>query len=83
VSYQPRLSYDGGDDGLGIIRRLISELPDYLTDDGQAFIEFDPRRSKAIESLVSVDGLKSVPDLWSWQIKKDLVGFDRIVRLTY
>lgn len=75
VEHQPKISYDGGTDGLDIIKRLIQELPNYLAADGQAFIKFDPRRKNDIEKLLS-----ATP--FAWQVKKDLAGWDRIVRLT-
>lgn len=71
VLHQPRASYDGGKDGLDIIKRLLDELPKYLKHGGQAFFEFDPRQRKAIDELLA-------NTQFSWQIKKDLSGFDRI-----
>lgn len=76
VAWQPKISYHGGNNGLALIKRILKDLPHHLKDSGQAFIKFDPRRRQAIESL-----LGQTP--FSWQIKKDSAGWDRIVRLTY
>ncbi|OGY91505.1 MAG: protein-(glutamine-N5) methyltransferase, release factor-specific [Candidatus Komeilibacteria bacterium RIFCSPLOWO2_02_FULL_48_11] len=75
VLFQPAISYESGADGLDIIRRFISELPDYLAQNGQAFMKFDPRRKDEVCAL-----LEQSPFIYT--IKKDLAGFDRIARLT-
>lgn len=87
VEPQPRISYDGGSDGLDIIRRFINELPDYLAQNGQAqhhalrlgagqaFMKFDPRRKNEVCALFDQSP-------FVYTIKKDLAGFDRIARLT-
>ena len=36
---EPRLALDGGKDGLAVIRRLLAQAPDRLTDDGLLLIE--------------------------------------------
>ena len=76
VAEQPRVSYDGGADGLDIIKQLLNELPKHLAPSGQAFIKFDPRRKAEVVEL-----LEQSP--FSWKIKQDLAGWDRIVHLTY
>ena len=75
VPHQPKESYDGGKDGLDVIKRLIAEAPKYLTDKkGQLFFEFDPRQRQDLEKLLA-------DTRFFYQIKKDLAGFDRIALL--
>lgn len=86
IKYQPKISYDGGKDGLQIIKRLIEDAPSYLKNNGQLFFEFDPRQRADIEKLLFQrrDDPANAGRFYKQmhhQIKKDLSGFDRIVRL--
>lgn len=75
VFFQPKISYESGTDGLDVIKRLLDQLPHYLKDNGQAFIEFDPRQAAQIKDLAKIAG-------FDCKIKKDTAGFDRLAHLT-
>jgi len=75
VFFQPRASYDGGHQGLELIRQLIFDLAHHLKDQGQCFIEFDPRQTEKITQLAKDNN-------FDISIKKDTSGFDRIAILT-
>ena len=52
VKKEPRLALDGGEDGLDIIRFLVSEGISYLRDGGKMLIEFGYDQKEQIESLL-------------------------------
>ena len=60
VRREPRLALDGGEDGLGIIRRIIAESPDHLTPGGALLLEADPRQMDAISGLLASFGYRGV-----------------------
>lgn len=72
--HQPKLVYDGGKDGLDLIKKLITQLPKYLTKNGQTFLEFDPRQSKLLKKILSKTS-------FDYNIIKDTENFDRILYL--
>lgn len=74
IFFQPAISHQSGLDGLDAIRRIINNLPNYLTSRGRAFIEFDPRQSEKIKKIAATMRLDC-------EIIKDLSGFDRIAYL--
>ncbi|MDR1030118.1 MAG: peptide chain release factor N(5)-glutamine methyltransferase [Treponema sp.] len=66
VRREPRLSLDGGADGLAVIRRLIGQARGHLYPGGVLFIEADPRQMQNITKILSNHGYKNiatVPDL--------------------
>ncbi|MDR3333425.1 MAG: peptide chain release factor N(5)-glutamine methyltransferase [Treponema sp.] len=73
VRGEPRLALDGGEDGLGIIRRLIEDAADHLYPGGVLLIEGDPRQMGAIASLFASRGYGTV------QIHEDLAGRPRVI----
>lgn len=75
VFHQPKISYESGTDGLDIIKRLLNGLPKYLKNNGQAFIEFDPRQTDELRNLAKRAG-------FGCEITKDSSWFLRIARLT-
>ena len=65
---------DGGDDGLDLIRRLLSELPAHLLPGGAALLEMDPRQIAAATRLATA----AVPGA-SVRAVRDLAGRERVL----
>ena len=42
--YEPHEAFDGGEDGLRLIRRLVAEAPRHLLHQGAILLEMDPRQ---------------------------------------
>jgi release factor glutamine methyltransferase len=72
--HQPEIVYDGGEDGLELIKKLIDQLPQYLNEKGQAFLEFDPRQTT--ELAKALDQSK-----YNFEIIKDSEAHSRILHL--
>lgn len=48
----PRTAIDGGPDGLSVIRRIISEVPDVLADGGLILIKHDDGQHDSVAALI-------------------------------
>ena len=70
---EPRLALDGGDDGLDIVRRLVSEAPQHLKAGGMLLMEHGHDQGEACRLLALNAGFASASTL------KDLEGHDRIL----
>jgi len=73
VRKEPILALDGGDDGLDIIRSIISRAPELLCSCGSLLLEADPRQMERIKSLLLQAGFTGI------QIRKDLSGKERVI----
>jgi release factor glutamine methyltransferase len=73
VRGEPRLALDGGEDGLDIIRALISQAPDHLFPGGLLLLEADPRQMSLIVSLLEQRGFVDI------QTYRDLSGAERVI----
>lgn len=72
VQSEPRLALDGGEDGLDIIRRIISVAADYLNPHGTLALEIGAGQA---------DGVCALFDAARWEggVKKDFAGVRRFV----
>lgn len=70
-NYEPIEALDGGDDGLVVIKKIISQLPKYLK--GSIFMEIGYDQSESVIDLFQSNGYKA-------DIIKDLEGKDRIIK---
>jgi release factor glutamine methyltransferase len=70
---EPRMALAGGDDGLDIIRILISEAPENLEDGGTLFMEAHINQIETIRTLMLAHGYTNV------RAYRDLTGRDRVV----
>jgi release factor glutamine methyltransferase len=77
ASFEPRLALDGGADGLAVIRRLLTQLPDALGPDGMAMIEIGAEQGEALGEAVAA----ALPG-WSLHIHNDLAGRPRVAELS-
>ena len=77
ASFEPRLALDGGPDGLEVIRRLLTQLPEALATDGTALLEIGADQGVALGEAVT----GALPG-WSLTIHDDLAGRPRVAELT-
>ncbi|MDR1956748.1 MAG: peptide chain release factor N(5)-glutamine methyltransferase [Treponema sp.] len=66
VRKEPRISLDGGADGLELIRRITSQAKTHLIPGGTLLMEADPRQMHAITGILEDHGyrnIRAVPDL--------------------
>jgi release factor glutamine methyltransferase len=73
VRGEPRLALDGGEDGLDLIRALISQAPDHLFPGGSLLLEADPRQMSSIAILLEQGGFLDI------QTCRDLSGAERVI----
>ena len=77
VRGEPLLALDGGDDGLEIIRRIISGAPQFLSSvnspGGVLLLEADPRQMERIAALLRQAGFTDI------QTRRDLSGKERVI----
>jgi release factor glutamine methyltransferase len=73
VRGEPLLALDGGEDGLGLIRRIITEAPAYLLPGGSLLMEADPRQMALITLILEKKGYRDI------RVYQDLSGQDRVI----
>jgi release factor glutamine methyltransferase len=73
VRREPRLSLDGGVDGLDLIKKIISGAKDHLHSGGVLLLEADPDQMIDIHSLLKTQGFHGIT------IRKDLAGNERVI----
>jgi release factor glutamine methyltransferase len=74
--HEPRLSLDGGPDGLDVFRRLAGRAGHWLAPGGRLFAEIGEDQAEAAAALLTAAGLAAVV------VHQDLVGRDRILEGT-
>lgn len=76
VLREPHIAFDGGEDGLEFYRRIISQSPGYLRDDGLLIMEIGYGQALRISRIVvNASRLKIT------EIRKDNNGIDRVMVL--
>ena len=71
--FEPRLALDGGEDGLSLLRRIITEAPYHLTENGLLGVEIGYDESEDVAEMMRENGFGSI------QIKRDLSWNTRAV----
>lgn len=71
--HEPEIALTSGDDGLDLVRRLISEASQILQPGGWMVLEVDPAQCASVETLYQQAGFSHS------KIHQDLSGNDRIV----
>ena len=74
ISFEPRIAFDGGEDGLEIYRRIAAGAKSHLKENGKMFLEIGYDQKDAITDLFA--------DFSSVETFKDYGGNDRIVVVT-
>lgn len=72
--YEPRLSLDGGTDGLAVYRRIAQSLPGYICRPGLAAFEVGLGQADQLSEII----FGSLPDAAITRVK-DLAGMERVV----
>jgi len=73
VLHEPRLALHGGEDGLDVVRRIVSEAPRWLSPGAFFGVEIDPDQGDAASALFRAAGFQGV------RVMKDLAQMDRFV----
>ncbi len=76
LAYEPRLAFDGGEDGLAVIRTFLDRLPEVLAEDGTAFLEIG-----ADEELPLLAAVEEQLPGWRCIVATDLAGEPRLARV--
>jgi len=74
-AWEPHAALDGGTDGLDLVRRLVSAIPERLAHHGVALLEIGRGQAAAVRHLVS-----SLPVRCAVTTLPDLAGIERVVR---
>ena len=73
---EPTLALDGGSDGLALIRRILTEVPDRLVPGGLLLMEIEASEGPAVLSLASAAFPKA-----RILLHKDLAGHNRLLEV--
>jgi len=71
--FEPLIAINGGEDGLTIIKKIVSGAGNYLLPGGKLVIEIDSFQTNAVISMAEEAGTYS-----ELLVQKDLAGLDRI-----
>jgi release factor glutamine methyltransferase len=71
--HEPRLALEGGDDGLTLLRRIVSEAPVHLTAGGVLAVEVGAGQAASVVSLLVASGLSRV------EVEQDYGRIERVV----
>jgi release factor glutamine methyltransferase len=73
IAFEPAGALDGGPDGLDLVRRLLTELPDRAAPGAVALLEVGAGQSRSVRALA--------PRGASVTVLADLAGIERVVRI--
>lgn len=72
--YEPHIALFAGEDGLFIIRRLITESPNYLYPEGKLIFEIGDKQAEPVKVLLAEHSAYK-----SYRFIKDYAGIERVV----
>ncbi len=72
--HEPEIALFAGDDGLTVIRRLISEAPQYLAPNGKLLFEIGATQAESVCALIDAE-----PAYCRYEFLKDYAKKDRLV----
>jgi release factor glutamine methyltransferase len=55
--HEPRVALDGGPDGLGVLRRVVTGAPTWLSPGGHVLVESSDQQAPAVADAIAVAGL--------------------------
>ncbi len=73
VKKEPRIALDGGADGLNFYRRILSDAPKFLAQNGLLAVEIGINQSKSVKKLFKAANFADI------EIFKDLAGIERVI----
>ncbi len=76
IAFEPRTALDGGADGLDLLRRLVSQLPERLARGGVALLEIGAGQGHALRAAA-----EALPIPVAVTLSPDLAGIDRVMRI--
>lgn len=76
LAWEPRGALDGGMDGLDLVRRIITQLPEHLAKGGVALLEIGRGQAPAVRAEIDALRLRAAVTTLS-----DLAGIVRVVRV--
>jgi release factor glutamine methyltransferase len=71
--FEPRAALDGGPDGLGLLRRLVTTAPAVLRPGGRLVLEIGEEQAGALASLMAAEGFTDIAS------RADLRGIERYI----
>ena len=71
LRFEPRLALTSGNDGLGVLRRVVAEAPRHLVRDGWLLVEHGAEQGAAVRELFAQAGFDSI------RTRRDLAGHER------
>jgi release factor glutamine methyltransferase len=72
--HEPEIALFAGEDGLAVIRRLISEAPQYLAPNGKLLFEIGATQAEPVLALIDAE-----PAYCTYELLKDYAKKDRLV----
>lgn len=73
--FEPKMALDGGESGLEIVKKILEEAPEYLTENGKIFMEIGDDQGQSCLELA-----QKTAKWKDFSIIKDLQGKDRIFK---
>lgn len=78
VDYEPLLALDGGEEGLDVIGRIRTALPELMLSGGEVFIEIGAGQGEALARMfAAADGTRRIFE--HVEVVKDYAGRDRVL----
>ena len=77
IQYEPKVALDGGEDGLDLIRRMLSQAVGKVKEQATILLELDPEQVPAVEELTK----RHFPNATT-SVEQDLARLDRIFVIT-
>ena len=72
--HEPEIALFAGPDGLDIIRRIVTDAPQFLNADGKLILEIGCNQSHAVQDLI-----KSQPAYKHYEVIKDYADIERVL----
>lgn len=75
TKYEPKLALVAENKGLAIYEKILTEVAEYLNDNGIVWLEIGYNQAESINTIAKANGFNNI------QVFKDYNNFDRMVRL--